>query len=482
MRVRHRAADAAAKSFPAEANPAGQRGVPGSQRLYVGCCCEPGTAGGPIPRAERVFPGAILTVGQKPGPKPNRCNPMLGTARTRVRALPVVALLMASVHGLHTIYGMALACRDFQSLARPLNGTRPDASARLPCQGLAPRIDLLLPAAGGLLSREMAVSTASTAPPRHNLVLGMAWNLQIGDLDLFARSLRQVAPAADVVLLAKDVSTETQRLAHAWQIQLLPLNNCYFGLCKSADKRNPKESRKRIRNYLGMKLVNGLLRAAYPLARLGYTHPECRELGREIRKLIVHTYSSRFVQYLDFLRNQSARYDKVMLSDVRDVFFQADPFARIPDHQLWMFQEEGPHTLGSDRRNRRWVLATFGRKVLRQIEHQRILCAGITIGSYANIVGYLQAMEPELLTRSPVYIPDQGIHNAMAYTGVFKHLNPVVVKNGDGPVLTVGLMTEAQFKWDDAGRLVDAAGVPYAVIHQFDRHPKLAARLQRLVG
>ncbi|HVM51462.1 MAG TPA: hypothetical protein VMU04_25750, partial [Candidatus Acidoferrum sp.] len=130
---------------------------------------------------------------------------------------------------------------------------------------------MLLPAAGGLLSREMAVSTASTAPPRHNLVLGMAWNLQIGDLDLFARSLRQVAPAADVVLLAKDVSTETQRLAHAWQIQLLPLNNCYFGLCKSADKRNPKESRKRIRNYLGMKLVNGLLRAAYPLARLGYT-------------------------------------------------------------------------------------------------------------------------------------------------------------------------------------------------------------------
>ena len=322
-------------------------------------------------------------------------------------------------------------------------------------------------------------SPTETAP-RRNLVLGMAWGLQLEDLQLFSKSLRRVAPAVDIVLLAKDASPAARQLAAAERIQLLPLTNCYYGLCKSAAQRNPKESRKRIRNYLGIKLVEALMVAAYPLARLGYTHAECRELRREIRKLIVHTYSSRFVQYLDFLRNQSALYDKVMLTDVRDVCFQTDPFARIPDHQLWMFQEEGPHTLGSEGRNRRWVEATFGKKVLRQIAHNRILCAGITIGSFANILGYLEAMEPELLSRSPVYIPDQAIHNAMAYTGALQHLQPVIVKNGDGPVLTVGMMKDAQFQWDAAGQLVDAAGEPYAVIHQFDRHPKLLAAFQKL--
>ena len=91
-------------------------------------------------------------------------------------------------------------------------------------------------------------------------------------------------------------------------------------------------------------------------------------------------------------------------------------------------------------------------------------------------------MEPELIKRTPIYIPDQGIHNAMAYTGAFDHLHPVIVKNGDGPVLTVGMMTEAQFQWNSAGQLVDAAGVPFAVIHQFDRHPKLVAALQKLAA
>ena len=317
---------------------------------------------------------------------------------------------------------------------------------------------------------------------RRNLVMGIAWGLNQEDLALFSKSLRKVAPEADVVLFTRDASPEVQQLAVAERVQLLPLTNCYYGLCKSAAKRNRKESLKRIRNYLGIKLVNGVMAAAYPLARIGYTREECRELRREIRKLIVHTYSSRFVQYFDFLKNRSAQYDKVMLTDVRDVFFQGDPFAQVPGDQLWMFEEEGPLTLGSDPRSRRWVAATFGRRVLRQIAENRIICAGITIGGYANVCGYLETIEPELLARSPVYIPDQGIHNAVARTGMLGHLNPVIVKNGDGPVLTVGLMKESQFQWDASGRLVNAAGIPYAVIHQFDRFPGMIPKLCQQVS
>jgi hypothetical protein len=333
-----------------------------------------------------------------------------------------------------------------------------------------------------LISNTTIQAKSDLPPAKRNLVLGTAWGLELEDLLLFSKSLRRVAPAADVVLLSKDATGEAQRLAVNQRIQLLPLTSCYFGLCKSSAKRVRRESLKRIRNYVGLKLVRGLAGAAYPLLRIGYTKEECRQLRRELGKLVIHTYSSRFLQYLDFLRNQGAQYDKVMLTDVRDVCFQADPFARIPSDQLWMFQEQGPATLGTEPRNRRWVEAAFGKKVLRQIAHQHILCAGITIGSFRNILGYLEVMEPELLSRTPVYIPDQGIHNALAYTGAFNHLNPVIVKNGDGPVLTVGMMNDAQMTLDGAGRLVDPAGNPYAVIHQYDRHPRLIPIMKKLAG
>jgi len=323
-------------------------------------------------------------------------------------------------------------------------------------------------------------TVSNTRLSKRKLVMGVAWGLNYDQLLLFSRSLRRVTTDVDIVLLAKEVETPAKQLAVKEQIQLLPLTSCYYSLRNTFVTRTSNESFKRIRNYLGFKLVRGMMAVAYPLMRAGYTADEYRELRREVNKLVINTHSSRFLQYVDFLKNQGVEYDKIMLTDVRDVCFQADPFARIPADQLWMFQEQGPETLGSQPRNRRWVEATFGRKVLRQIAHQPIICSGVTIGGAANILGYLDAMEPELIKRTPIYIPDQGIHNAMAYTGAFDHLHPVIVKNGDGPVLTVGLMTEAQFQWNAAGQLVDAAGVPYAVIHQFDRHPKLVAAFQKL--
>lgn len=315
---------------------------------------------------------------------------------------------------------------------------------------------------------------------KRNLILGMAWGLEINDLLLFCKSLRRVMPSVDVVLLTKDTPVAVQQLAATYNVQLLPLTSCYYGLSISSPKRARKETLKRIRNYFGLKLVRGLQRAAYPLLRIGYTRQECHELQREVNKLVVHTYGSRFVQYLDFLKNREANYAKVMLTDVRDVYFQADPFNRIPDNQLWMFQEHGPALLGKEKRNRKWIEATFGKRVLEQIAHQPVICAGITLGGFQNVLGYLGTMEPEVLRRTPVYIPDQGIHNALAYTGAFNHLNPVIVKNAEGPVLTVGMMKDAEIVLDQRGLVVDSSGNPYPVIHQYDRHPRLVAALKAL--
>src|SRR5579864_3547548 len=126
-----------------------------------------------------------------------------------------------------------------------------------------------------------------------NLVLGYAVGLTLDDLQLFCISLRRVCPDAEVVLFVKDIDLKVQRMAHQYGIQLFPLASCYYGLRHHG---TGKKRSKQVRSYLGLLLVKFLTAFERPLLRLGFTTKEYRELSREIRKLIIHTSSSRFVQ------------------------------------------------------------------------------------------------------------------------------------------------------------------------------------------
>ena len=67
---------------------------------------------------------------------------------------------------------------------------------------------------------------------------------------------------------------------------------------------------------------------------------------------------------------------------------------------------------------------------------------------------------------------DQGVHNYVIHKGLVPRAR--LVANGEGPVLTAGLMEE-----DDAVRLFRERAGSIRVVHQYDRLPRLAAALQR---
>ena len=71
---------------------------------------------------------------------------------------------------------------------------------------------------------------------------------------------------------------------------------------------------------------------------------------------------------------------------------------------------------------------------------------------------------------------DQGIHNYLIHRG---HLGPVTMcENRKSEVLTMGLMSSNNLPVvSDRGQLLNAEGVPYAVLHQFDRHESVRERL-----
>src|SRR5262245_8089266 len=71
--------------------------------------------------------------------------------------------------------------------------------------------------------------------------------------------------------------------------------------------------------------------------------------------------SSRYFNYLEFLTRHADRYSHVMLSDLRDVVFQSDPFARPLPAELVFAQERC--VLGRSPVNRQWVLELYGQAI-----------------------------------------------------------------------------------------------------------------------
>src|SRR4051812_4751814 len=71
--------------------------------------------------------------------------------------------------------------------------------------------------------------------------------------------------------------------------------------------------------------------------------------------------SSRFFNFLDFLARRGDAYQNVMLTDLRDIVFQSDPFAEALPAEIVYAQERC--RLGDSPVNRVWVVQGYGEAV-----------------------------------------------------------------------------------------------------------------------
>lgn len=192
-------------------------------------------------------------------------------------------------------------------------------------------------------------------------------------------------------------------------------------------------------------------------------------------RLFHHIACARYFYYLAFLQAHAADYDRVMLTDVRDVWFQRDPFDWTSPAPLQFFLEHRAVTIGHHAGNALWVRQACGEAALERIAQERVSCSGITFGTTAGMLDYLAAMT-DALTRATPRIAghdgyDQGVHNHLVWSGAFPQAE--LLENGRGPVLTLHGVPEPELTADAHGELVDDAGRVVPVLHQYDRHPKL---------
>jgi hypothetical protein len=177
--------------------------------------------------------------------------------------------------------------------------------------------------------------------------------------------------------------------------------------------------------------------------------------------------SSRYFNYLEFLARNGEAYANVMISDLRDVVFQSDPFEKPLPAEIVFVQE--CCLLGDSPVNHGWLTEAYGEAVAQNMRDCTVSCSGTTFGTVAGMQRYLVAMTTELAGLAgrdilQVRGMDQGIHN---YVIRMRPLRNAWLDPTDSLVATMHFVPDESIQTTPRGVLIDGRLVP--VVHQWDR-------------
>ncbi|MDQ0246212.1 hypothetical protein J2S09_003816 [Bacillus fengqiuensis] len=251
---------------------------------------------------------------------------------------------------------------------------------------------------------------------KKDLIMGAISNIPLENIKIFLKSLEQTGFTGETVLFIENIDNQTQEIIKDFK--------------------------------LNVKLI--------PIQRVGSE-----------RNFMIHDY--RFSLYYKFLLVEGNRFNNILLTDVRDVFFQTNPFLEnwskdsiTVTKEAWLIRQEINW-------NVQWILTKFGHKVLSAIQHQPILNAGTIFGPTKFMIDYLKELTHVLFDNEYVPISDQSSLNYLVHTGIIK---PVAYSdNENGPIMTLALENQININQDNQVLLKN--GNSASILHQYDRHGHL---------
>ena len=187
-------------------------------------------------------------------------------------------------------------------------------------------------------------------------------------------------------------------------------------------------------------------------------------LGRGVRPEV-----ARYMIYDDYFGISVQRFRKILLTDLRDVVFQSDPFAEPLGADVSFAAED--YKIGPCPWNSNWLRLAYGDEVLAELADCQISCSGTTIGTADGIVRYLRTIRQEIETRPcarTTFGIDQGIHNYIVWKirPTYGQLDPA-----NRIVKTLYYTPTERVQVTDGRITVDGRAAP--IVHQYDTHPDL---------
>ncbi len=285
-----------------------------------------------------------------------------------------------------------------------------------------------------------------------NLIITTVHRIGFPAISPFFRSLQRTGFQGDLVVFGSGLDEESIRQIQAAGARVVPF----------------RFSGKHVRN-----------RAAWPwgLWRRVFASALPRASKELLAHKVFHLFYRRHLLYLAFLREYAADYDRVLLTDCRDVFFQADPFGWEQSPGLHLFLEDESNKLGTCGHHIRWIMSAFGPETLQKWKDETVSCAGTVFGDVQAILDYLEQMFSQTMRVKTLKESDgdQGIHNYLIYAGAFPEVT--IHDNRRKPVMTLGLVPPDKLQFDQNDYLLDEDGAIVPVLHQYDRDNQLRMRL-----
>lgn len=194
---------------------------------------------------------------------------------------------------------------------------------------------------------------------------------------------------------------------------------------------------------------------------------------------------TRYIHYLDFLRSQ-AHFSRILISDVRDVVFQRDPFELLPEEGLAVSMEVPAYTLATEPYNAGWIRNLYGEEALARVGDKPVSCSGVSYGERTAMEAYLEKMTQEIMSmtygaiRKTMGGYDQGIHNVLLHTGQL--VDAIRLTSLSSAVATVNGLEKDTLRFDARGMLINRDESDIAIVHQYDRVPELRDHYQTLAN
>jgi hypothetical protein len=306
--------------------------------------------------------------------------------------------------------------------------------------------------------------------PKINLILGSIRGIEIEMLDPFLFSLEKTGYKGDVCLFVSKVSNRTLNALKQRRVMIFPFRTI--------------NSHRVLIRQLYPSFVNAAMRSAKLLTF--FLKAEKRIIIQVyIARSLINTFiNHRFFLYYIFLSKNADKYSRVLLTDLRDVIFQRNPFDSDLGDGLCCFLEDKSMTLAACPYNSAWLLAAFGPNILTELGNNPISCAGVTIGDSQSIAKYLTTMVKILISLgAKALIPgvDQAVHNYIVHKKQVENLR--LFENHSGPVLTMGYIPSNRIVFNSDGLVINDDGSVVHILHQYDRHPHIISHLMnRLVS
>lgn len=193
----------------------------------------------------------------------------------------------------------------------------------------------------------------------------------------------------------------------------------------------------------------------------------------------------RYSLYIDWCKRLSD-HDRILTADIRDTYAQRNPFAAEFTQNFAavnLFAEDDSETIVSERVNADWVSKCFGRSALQKYGHNPIICGGNMLGTATNICWVFAELFREATRKllcAPTDITDQATLGYLFYSRWSKNETFRVWPRGVGPVNTLAIVPPDRLLVDETGRALNDDHKVSALVHQYDRHPRLMQTYKKM--